>query len=77
MRVVTQAGSELLSVCIDERVERLRQFLEERSLPIPSLSFVDPPCPLGIEPSTPYYDHIEWVKGLSEADVERGVSWLQ
>src|SRR5215813_11238792 len=39
IRVVTQAALELLSVCIDERVERLRQFLEERGLPIPSLSF--------------------------------------
>jgi hypothetical protein len=77
IRVVTKAASELLSVCIDERVERLRQFLEERGLPIPSLSFANPPCPLRIEPSTPYVDHIEWVNGLSEADVELGVSWLQ
>jgi hypothetical protein len=77
IRVVTQAASELLSVCIDERVERLRQFLEERGRPIPSLSLASPPCPLRIEPSSPYYDHIEWVGGLSEADVELGVSWLQ
>ena len=77
IRVVTQAASELLSVCIDERVERLRQFLEERGLPIPRLSFANPPCPMRIEPRTPYVDHIEWVNGLSEADVELGVSWLQ
>jgi hypothetical protein len=77
IRVVTEAASELLSVCIDERVERLRQFLEERGLPIPWLSFANPPCPLRIEPRTPYVDHIEWVNGLSEADVELGVSWLQ
>jgi hypothetical protein len=77
IRVVTEAASELLSVCIDERVERLRQFLEERGLPIPWLPFANPPCPLRIEPRTPYVDHIEWVNGLSEADVELGVSWLQ
>jgi UDP-N-acetylglucosamine/UDP-N-acetylgalactosamine diphosphorylase len=77
IRVVTQAASELLSVCIDERAERLRQFLEERGFPIPPLSFVNPPCPLKIEPSSPYLDHIKWVKGLSDVDVQIGASWLQ
>jgi hypothetical protein len=77
LRVVTQAASELLSVCIDERVQRLRQYLEERGLPIPTLSFTIPPCPLRIEPSNPYFDHIEWVSGLSDIDVQLGVSWLQ
>ena len=76
-RVVTQAASELLSVCINERAEKLRQFLEERGIPVPSLFFVNPPCPLKIEPSSPYLDHIEWVKGLSDVDVQMGVSWLQ
>ena len=46
LRIVTQAASELLSMCVDERVERLRQYLEERSLPVPRLSFVASPCPL-------------------------------
>ena len=77
LRIVVQAASELLSVCIDERVARLRQYLEERSLPAPPLSFVTPLCPLNIEPSSPYVDHIKWVSGLSDADVELGVSWLQ
>jgi len=77
IRVVTQAASELLSVCINERAEKLRQFLEERGIPVPSLLFVNPPCPLKIEPSSPYLDHIEWVKGLSDVDVQTGVSWLQ
>ena len=53
IRVVTQAALELLSVCIDERVERLRQFLEERGLPIPCLSFTNPPCPLSVEATLP------------------------
>ncbi len=77
LRIVTQAASELLSFCIDERVERLRQYLEERSLPLPRLSFVARPCPLTIEPCSPYVDHVKWVSGLSDADVERGVSWLK
>jgi hypothetical protein len=75
IRVVTQAASELLSVCINERAEKLRQFLEERCIPVPSF-FVNPPCPLKIEPSSPYLDHTEWVKGLSDVDVQMGVSWL-
>src|SRR5215475_5966474 len=77
LRIVTQAAYDLLFVCIEERIQRLRQYLEERSLPIPAFSFVVPPCPLKIEPSNPYVDHIEWVSGLSEVQVEQGVSWLQ
>jgi hypothetical protein len=77
IRVVTQAALELLSLCINERTEKLRQFLEERRIPVPSLLFVNLPCPLKIEPSSPYLDHIEWVKGLSDVDVQIGVSWLQ
>jgi hypothetical protein len=77
IRVVIQAALELLSVCIDERVERLRQFLAERSLPIPSLSFSNSPCPLRIEAMHPYVDHIEWLMGLPDVEVEKGVSWLR
>jgi UDP-N-acetylglucosamine/UDP-N-acetylgalactosamine diphosphorylase len=77
IRVVTRAALELLSVCIDERVERLRQFLEERGLPIPCLSFTSPPCPLSIEARHPYFDHIEWIMDLSQIEVEKGASWLR
>ena len=77
IRIVTQAALELLSVCIEERVERLRQFVEERGLPIPRLSLSNPPCPLSIEPRHPYVDHIEWIMELSQVEVEKGVSWLQ
>jgi UDP-N-acetylglucosamine/UDP-N-acetylgalactosamine diphosphorylase len=77
VRVVTQAALELLSICIDERVDRLRQFLEERGIPMPSLSFTNSPCPFRIEPDSPYYDHIEWIMSLSDVEVEMGVSWLQ
>ena len=77
IRVVTQAALDLLSVCIDERVERLRQFLEERGLPIPLLPLSTPPCPLRVEARHPYVDHIKWIMDLSPVEVEKGVSWLQ
>jgi len=77
IRVVTQAALDLLSVCIDERVERLRQFLEERGLPIPLLPLSTPPCPLRVEARHPYVDHIKWIMDLSAVEVEKGVSWLQ
>jgi hypothetical protein len=77
IQLVTQAAMELLSVCIDERLERLRQFLEERDLPIPCLSFTNSPCPLSIKATHPYFDHIKWVTDLSPVEVEKGVSWLQ
>jgi hypothetical protein len=30
-----------------------------------------------VEARSPYIDHIEWVAGLSDVDVQRGASWLQ
>src|SRR6516162_4423008 len=77
IRVVTQAALELLSVCIEERLEKLRQFLEERDVPIPSLPLSIPPCPLRVEARHPYVDHIKWIMDLSPVEVEKGVSWLQ
>jgi hypothetical protein len=77
IRLVTQAALKLLSVCIDERVVRLQEFLEERNTAFPSLSSVNSRCPLKIEPRSPYIDHIEWVAGLSDIDVQQGVLWLQ
>ena len=77
LRIVTHAASELLSVSIDERVQRLTQFLAERDLPIPSLTFTIPPCPLRIEQEDNYRDHVEWVSTLSNGDMQLGISWLQ
>src|SRR5882762_4712672 len=77
LRTVTQAGADLLSVSIDERVQRLRQFLDERGLATPQLPSTAPPCPLRIEPSTPYVDHVDWVSRLPDAEVQLGVSWLR
>jgi UDP-N-acetylglucosamine/UDP-N-acetylgalactosamine diphosphorylase len=77
LRTVTQAGADLLSVSIDERVQRLRQFLDERGLATPPFPSTVPPCPLRIEPSTPYVDHVDWVSRLPDAEVQLGVSWLR
>jgi UDP-N-acetylglucosamine/UDP-N-acetylgalactosamine diphosphorylase len=77
LRIVTQSAHDLLSVSIGERVQRLRQFLDERGLAMPALPSTLPPCPLGIEPSSPYVDHVKWVSKLSDSDVQLGISWLQ
>ena len=77
IRVVTQAALKLLSVCMDERIARLRQFLEERGASLPSLSFPTLGCPLSVEARSPYLDHIEWVASLSDVDVQQGALWLQ
>jgi hypothetical protein len=77
LRIITQAAADLLSVSIDERVQRLGQFLDERGVATPALPITVPPCPLRIEPSGPYVDHVAWVSRLSDADVQLGMSWLQ
>jgi hypothetical protein len=77
LRIVTQAAADLLSVSIDERVQRLRQFLDERGLATPTLPSTVPPCPLRIEPDHPYFDHVEWVSRLSDTEIQLGTSWLQ
>ena len=43
---------------------------------MPQLAFNVPPCPLTIEISEPYVDHVDWVKSLSKADVAKGMAWL-
>ena len=77
LRIVTQAAADLLSVSIDERVHRLRQFLDERELAMPPLPSAILPCPLRIEPTNPYIDHVEWVSRLSDKDVQLGMAWLR
>jgi UDP-N-acetylglucosamine/UDP-N-acetylgalactosamine diphosphorylase len=77
VRVVTAAAAEVLSICIEERIARLRHFLEERGLPLPIWASELPPCPLSIKSATPYVDHVAWVQRLSESDVQAGSAWLQ
>jgi UDP-N-acetylglucosamine/UDP-N-acetylgalactosamine diphosphorylase len=77
LRIVIQAASELLSSSIAERTKRLREYLEERDLPIPLFPAETPTCPLRIDPTNPCLDHIEWVGALSDAEMRLGASWLQ
>lgn len=82
LRPVLEAAHELLGTCIDERVLRLRAFVHERGGSMPALVLDDaavPPCPLPVEPSadaSPAGDHLAWVQGLDDAQVEAGVAWL-
>jgi hypothetical protein len=77
IRFVTQAAADTLSACIDERVVRLRQYQEERKLRLSSVSLSVLPCPLKITPVCPYVDHVDWVRGLSDVEVQLGTSWLR
>ena len=77
VRLVTQAGVEVLSQCIDERADRLRQFSEERRQPFPAFSVKELPCPLNVKPCKPYVDHIDWVNQLSDTEVSLATEWLR
>jgi UDP-N-acetylglucosamine/UDP-N-acetylgalactosamine diphosphorylase len=77
LRIVTQAAADLLSISIDERVQRLGQFLDERGVATPVMRTTLPMCPLRIEPSSPYVDHVAWVSKLADSDVQLGISWLR
>lgn len=78
LRTVLEAAHALLGTCIDERVERLRAFVRERGGAPPPLVLdaALPPCPLPIEGPGPAVDHLAWVQGLAEDEVEAGVGWL-
>jgi hypothetical protein len=49
----------------------------ERELVIPLLPSTVLPCPLRMEPSIPYVDHVDWVSRLPDTEVQLGVSWLR
>jgi len=74
--VVIDEAMANLELCISERVQRLGSFLSERGCEMPSLDLhADPPCPLEVVPSE--LAHVDWVKQLSDTEVERGIEWLQ
>jgi acetyltransferase-like isoleucine patch superfamily enzyme len=77
LRIITQAAAELLTVSINERSARLRQYLEERNLSLPLSPPTIPPCPISVAPSLPYVDHVAWISALSDIDVQRGIAWLK
>ncbi len=78
VRVGVAAARRVIDLCIAERVERLRAFLEERGLPPPRVRLeVDSPCPLPAAPTMPYVDHLSWVRALDDDAVRAGQAWLE
>jgi UDP-N-acetylglucosamine/UDP-N-acetylgalactosamine diphosphorylase len=77
--IIYEAAIANVGACIAERMSRLKSFLREHGGPaLPELGAVAiPPCPLPLDAGPPDADHIKWVRGLGDADVERGQLWLQ
>lgn len=76
--VVYDEALRTIDGAIEERLKRFEAFLRERGRALPPLvPAADPPCPLAIAPAEPYQDHVDWLRGLSAADVEALGAWLQ
>lgn len=76
-RTIIDAAIETLDSCIAERIDRLEGFLRERAAPRSSVRLdPEPPCPLGVGPASSDGDHVPWVQGLADADVEQLRAWL-
>ena len=76
-RAVLLAAIDTLDLCIEERVARLESFLRERGETMALRRGDEPPCPLQVEPANDCADHLDWVRALSEGDVERLRAWLE
>jgi len=80
-RIVIDGAIENLDLAIAEREKRLRDFAAERGASVVSLAERDeaPPCPIElnrVEGAPDDDDHIAWVRGLADAQVEALRSWL-
>src|SRR5215471_13749530 len=65
-----------IDLCIAERVARLESYLHERGRALPPAPAPSaPPLPLALD-AGPDVDHVKWVQGLSDGDVERARVWL-
>ncbi len=74
-RVVIGAAIDTLGVAIDERVTRLRAFLDERGEAMPVLDLEpDIACPQVEGPAQA--DHVAWVRGLDDAAETALGTWL-
>lgn len=74
-RIVLQAALETIELCIEERRKRLDAFSSERGAPPIELDLeAGDPCPLEVRPSDE--DHLSWVRGLDDEQVEQGSRWL-
>ena len=77
LRIGIEEAIQLLTGSIQERSKRLHDFAKERELTVPSISMAVPECPMQVEATLPYVDHLTWVKGLPEEQVRLGSTWLQ
>ena len=74
-RPVIEAALDRLDLCIDERVDRLRRFCEERGVEPPKLVLEGfDACPLALDGPE---EHLDWVQGLDDDTVTRGTDWLR
>lgn len=74
-RPVIEAAVELLSLCIDERVDRLSRFCKERGVVPPELRLEGfDACPLALEGPD---EHLDWVSSLDDDTVARATDWLR
>lgn len=80
-RPLMDAALETLQLAIDERVTRLRAYLDEREKPMPELQLspsVAEQCPLDVEPgSAGEQPHMDWIRSLDESTRAQGVLWLR
>jgi len=77
MRIVIAEALATLEVCIDERVQRLSAFLEERGVDMPALAIEVPACPAALSGGAPEVSHVDWVQSLPDAAVQDGSQWLR
>ncbi|PRP90300.1 Bifunctional protein GlmU [Enhygromyxa salina] len=74
-RTPVAAGAAVIELAIAERRKQLARFVEERGGQAPSFELGElPRCPWALTPGGP--DHVEWVQGLSDTQLEAGRAWL-
>lgn len=76
-RPPVEAAHDIVERAIAERGKQLARFIEERGGQAPSFAIDDealPRCPWSLAPDE--QRHLDWVAGLSPAQIEEGRKWL-
>lgn len=76
-RPPVEAGLAVVDAAIGERDKQLARFVDERGGVSPTFTIDDaalPECPYVLRPDGD--EHLDWVRGLDEADVAAGTDWL-
>ena len=70
------AGGAVIELAIAERRKQVQRFVDERGGSMPDLSDAIelPACPWSLGPDEG--EHLDWVRSLSEEEVEAGEAWL-